>query len=428
MHLLNLLIVLIILVASWLCCPSIPPKGHSVPENLFAEEVYRKSEPFCSFSSEAHNHTLSLLKVLNAITASQFFRYYKTHSYKECPYWAVNLICSSSDNACSIWKCEQESIPTALRMSYDMSDIEIPSSFISQSVPHPSNADAWGQWLGLEMEDDTEKDEAEYVDLIQNPEGNTGYSGPRASSIWKAIFQENCLPFETKGTCQTYKFPRILFSGLYTSIFLHVVTNFYRDTELTSPNRIAGLYNNPNLSFLPNCEMFLSRIVSKPENIQNLHVVYQFVLKSLQLAQNSFLDNLSSYNSGNDFSETEDDKNLKLYLKRLFEEDSVALNCFNEEKLRKNAPSNASDEVLFLLSNVTRLMDCVECQKCRIWGKLETKGLATALRIFFGRNDKSLDRAEKVTLINLARQLSFALNSFYHLSTICRDEASFPTE
>ena len=31
-----------------------------------------------------------------------------------------------------------------------------------------------------------------YVDLSLNPERYTGYAGPSAERIWKAVYQENC--------------------------------------------------------------------------------------------------------------------------------------------------------------------------------------------------------------------------------------------
>ena len=34
--------------------------------------------------------------------------------------------------------------------------------------------------------------EGEYIDLIENPEKFTGYSGPSAHRIWGAIYDENC--------------------------------------------------------------------------------------------------------------------------------------------------------------------------------------------------------------------------------------------
>lgn len=33
--------------------------------------------------------------------------------------------------------------------------------------------------------------------------------------------------------------------------------------------------------------------------------------------------------------------------------------------------------------NISRIMDCVGCDKCKLWGKLQTQGLGTALKILF---------------------------------------------
>lgn len=33
--------------------------------------------------------------------------------------------------------------------------------------------------------------------------------------------------------------------------------------------------------------------------------------------------------------------------------------------------------------NISRIMDCVGCDKCRLWGKLQVQGLGTALKILF---------------------------------------------
>lgn len=41
--------------------------------------------------------------------------------------------------------------------------------------------------------------------------------------------------------------------------------------------------------------------------------------------------------------------------------------------------------------NVTRIMDCVGCDKCRLWGKVQTTGLATALKILFEMDEKALE-------------------------------------
>lgn len=42
--------------------------------------------------------------------------------------------------------------------------------------------------------------------------------------------------------------------------------------------------------------------------------------------------------------------------------------------------------------NISRIMDCVGCDKCRLWGKLQVQGLGTALKILFsGKFEPSFD-------------------------------------
>lgn len=39
---------------------------------------------------------------------------------------------------------------------------------------------------------DIHSPDAEYVDLLLNPERYTGYKGPDAWKIWNSIYEENC--------------------------------------------------------------------------------------------------------------------------------------------------------------------------------------------------------------------------------------------
>jgi len=53
--------------------------------------------------------------------------------------------------------------------------------------------------------------------------------------------------------------------------------------------------------------------------------------------------------------------------------------------------------------NISRIMDCVGCDKCKLWGKLQTTGVGTALKILFSPNVHKhgfLSRGEIVALFN----------------------------
>jgi len=64
--------------------------------------------------------------------------------------------------------------------------------------------------------------------------------------------------------------------------------------------------------------------------------------------------------------------------------------------------------------NVSRIMDCVGCDKCRLWGKLQTSGYGTALKVLFEYDtEKAVDfylrRTEVVSLIITLQRLSHSI-------------------
>lgn len=376
---------------------------------------------YCHSSpSEVDEGTTSLLTVLNQITASPYFRYFKVNSNKPCPYWAVSLLCTSAENKCDVCKCDADSIPEALRADDDMSDVGTPDGSVTETVSKPGNLDDWGMWQKSD-------DGAEFVDLVANPEGNTGFSGPLAAQVWRAIYAENCLSPEDDGMCQEVSILRTLLSGLHMSINMHVCTNFYKDPELVSPQRKAGIYNTDNISFFPNCDMYNKRVAPFPDFVGNLYILYQFTLRALAKAKPFFLNDLSIFNTGRNGEATATDLQLRDSITDLFNSRLLCSPTFDESAfLESEKGRDLIPQFKSIMLNVTHLMDCVTCEKCRIWGKLETKGIAVAMKIIMNREDEviTLDRAEMVTLVNLARQLAFAVRNAQRLGTVCNEDTS----
>ena len=42
--------------------------------------------------------------------------------------------------------------------------------------------------------------------------------------------------------------------------------------------------------------------------------------------------------------------------------------------------------------NISMIMDCVPCEKCRLWGKIQTGGIGTALKILFSFDSDPLKK------------------------------------
>ena len=58
-------------------------------------------------------------------------------------------------------------------------------------------------------------------------------------------------------------------------------------------------------------------------------------------------------------------------------------------------------------------MDCVGCDKCRLWGKVQTTGLATALKVLFELDEMALKSAVRLlgsTRLRLTNRLSQSSN------------------
>lgn len=69
--------------------------------------------------------------------------------------------------------------------------------------------------------------------------------------------------------------------------------------------------------------------------------------------------------------------------------------------------------------NISRIMDCVGCETCRLWGKLQVQGLGAAMKILFSESDS-------VTSIRLRRNDIVALfNSFARFSEALQEIETF---
>jgi ERO1-like protein alpha/ERO1-like protein beta len=63
---------------------------------------------------------------------------------------------------------------------------------------------------------------------------------------------------------------------------------------------------------------------------------------------------------------------------------------FDESKLFMDSFSPLKQQVKDNFRNISRIMDCVGCEKCRLWGKVQTNGLGTALKVLFSLDEKYL--------------------------------------
>jgi hypothetical protein len=73
-------------------------------------------------------------------------------------------------------------------------------------------------------------------------------------------------------------------------------------------------------------------------------------------------------------------------------------------------------EIQLKFYNISRIMDCISCDKCRLNGKVQVRGLATALKALFLPDSKKtevlkqINNQEIVSIVQLLSKLSESLD------------------
>jgi Endoplasmic Reticulum Oxidoreductin 1 (ERO1) len=157
--------------------------------------------------------------------------------------------------------------------------------------------------------------------------------------------------------------------------------------------------------------VFTSRVWNQPQWIENLYFNYVVVLRAVTKLS-AYLDSYS-YCSG----DPDQDAHTKEKVRSLITAAQNAAPSFDESRMFDSMDPTISGlkaEFRERFRNVSRIMDCVGCDKCRLWGKLQTGGYGTALKVLFEfdperSNEFHLRRTEVVSLIVTFQRLSHSI-------------------
>ena len=242
-----------------------------------------------------------------------------------------------------------------------------------------------------------------YVDLSKNPERFTGYSGTSAARIWNAIYDENCFVPTTDSQadslptfvppaeqCLEKRVFYRLISGLHSSISTHLCHDYS--------------YDLASLVFETNVDRFYETVGKYPVRVHNLYLTYLMVLRAVSKALPAIQ------------AQSPPSPQIQDLLVQLSQVSTTCPNTFDE-----NAMFQSTDAPLLKsqfknhFRNISVILDCVACERCKLWGKLQINGLGTALRILFDTKQQpdaeklKLERTELVALIHTFRRLSESL-------------------
>uniref|UniRef100_A0A7N9B1P2 ERO1-like protein alpha n=1 Tax=Mastacembelus armatus TaxID=205130 RepID=A0A7N9B1P2_9TELE len=376
-----------------------------------------------------------LFPKLQALLESDYFRFYKVTLNKPCPFWTSSSHCGLRD--CAVKPCSPVS-----------------SSFQpNQEECLWETREALLDWSKYDDEaqrfcvvDDEDSPDSQYVDLLLNPERFTGYKGPEAWQIWNSIYEENCFkPYTVKRPLNPNSFPSSsggeartfyswlegqcvekrafyrLISGLHASINIHLSARY-----LLQDSWFQKKWGHNISEFKVRFDSELTA-GEGPKRLRNLYFLYLIELRALAKALPFFQQHGIRLYTGRP---EEDQKHKELLLEILQLAKSFPLH-FDETSLFAGDEKEAAklrEDIRLSFLNISRIMDCVDCFKCRLWGKLQTQGLGTALKILFSeRQIKALPvSSDHRPSFQLNRQeIVSLLNAFGRISTSIRELKNF---
>ncbi|EDV95842.1 ero1-like protein [Drosophila grimshawi] len=386
-------------------------------KNCFCELEGSINDCSCDVDTVDHFNNMKVYPRLQSLLVKNFFRFYKVNLKQECPFWPDDSRCAI--RFCQVENCEEQAIPDGIKDSGEHRDRSSSYKYTKEAQVERSCSDAedFNSALGFldtsisdqahkEFElwakhDEAEEDfcivddqdvGAQYVDLLLNPERYTGYKGDSAHRIWKSIYLENCFgdSKETSNEFSSYMphrdlhnvcleqraFYRII-SGLHSSINIHLCSKYLlsETKDFLDPQGIWG----------PNVMEFKQRFSPEttggagPHWLRNLYFIYLVELRALAKAA-PYLRR-EEYYTGIE----EEDEEVKLAMHDMLSVIESFQSHFNENALFSSgiASIKFKNDYKEKFRNISRIMDCVGCDKCKLWGKLQTQGLGTALKILY---------------------------------------------
>ncbi|KAI1497051.1 endoplasmic reticulum Oxidoreductin 1-domain-containing protein [Biscogniauxia marginata] len=399
---------------------------------------------------------------------TDFFSHYRLNLFnKRCPFWNdENGMCGNI--ACAVNTIDnEEDIPKIWRAS-ELGKLEGPSAKhpgkkLQKERPQRPLQGLLGENVGescvVEYDDECDErdycvpeDESagakgDYVSLVHNPERFTGFAGEGSKMVWDAIYRENCFQkssfshsaslgetstlqgpaaqdfrnvlqgaerqqlqqqyqqnpstslaqtgLEVEECLEKRVFYRVV-SGMHASISTHLCWDFL--------NQTTGQWH-------PNVKCYTERLHKYPERISNLYFNYALLTRAIAKI-GPYLENYT-------FCTGDPDQDAATKAKVLAVTQGAASvpQIFDENLMFKNGEGpSLKEDFRNRFRNVSRIMDCVGCDKCRLWGKVQTAGYGAALKVLFEFDNNSpevpeLKRTELVALFNTYARLSSSMEA-----------------
>lgn len=468
---------LLLLQACWLASAASPAPSYRFIIHNGSQGNYQISPKAIVSDACASFSTLEALnaKVKPAVEdlthTTDFFSHYRLNLFhKSCPFWndengmCGNIACAvqtldTEDDIPDVWKANELG-------KLEGPTVKHPGKDVQKKRPERPLQGKLGEDVGESCvieyddecddrdycvpEDESVSSKGDYVSLLQNPERFTGYAGEGAQQVWNAIYRENCFqkssfphhanlgqstlakgpaaldfknvmeaagrqqlleqsreqspntPFvantglEAEDECiEKRVFYRVV-SGMHTSISTHLCYDWM--------NQTTGQWG-------PNLACYMNRLHTHPERISNLYFNYALLTRAVAKLGPHLQD--YTFCTG----DRDQDAATKAKVLAVTQGAASVPQIFDESLMFANGEGpSLKEDFKNRFRNVSRLMDCVGCDKCRLWGKLQTAGYGAALKVLFEFDNDSdeipvLKRTELVALFNTYARLSTSIDA-----------------
>lgn len=245
----------------------------------------------------------------------------------------------------------------------------------------------------------------DYYDTEVFPESYTGYDG---SEIWSFIHDRICFSgYEYDDDHWKADFNKAV-SGLHSMISAQVANGIRERVEAGEPFTDDEIWRDPRAEF----QRRLCPEGETPLALENLYFCFMLLLSAASKARDRLLQDC---NSGKVDADAADALMPVLDFELL---DNPAVQIASR-KLRDHAVRDSDSvgalwEARMRSRELLRIMNCVQCNKCRLHGKISVMGLSTALQIIVGRTGKGGDptrihRVELAALMTTLHKFSRAI-------------------
>jgi ERO1-like protein alpha len=287
-------------------------------------------------------------------------------------------------------------------------NVQVPVAIREQDMDeHYFELDGWARW---DMPTD------DYYDAYVNAEGYTGYDG---AEVWTFIHDRICFPnYGYNDDHWKADFNRAV-SGLHSMVSAQVVRGIRERVQSGKGFSDEEIWTDPKKEF----ERRLGPNGETPLAMENLYFCFMLLLRAVAEAKTRLVQDCSV---GKVICPIKDLNSL-LSLP-LFKDESVRVasrklhdHAVRQDRLDENGADGGNGlwEARMRCRDLVRITNCVQCNKCRLHGKIGVLGLATALQLLVGQRGEGGD-PDKVHRVELAALLT-TLHKFSKAIQFCQE-------